>query len=190
MRLLSRQAQLHRNSLICGLKSAKNDPDTRSTKPKPGRQRVRSSGSGKTTLPSLRFRLRLRRPHNHGLVVLKRASTEILRASQCFLREFSLAELLVSQEQLIVDISVMVQRSGLLKLGDRIGKLSQAHVRGSQQAAGVSRIRLKPHGALQIREGLFILAILDVEASKEIKRVRARRIQSQGALQFRLRLAV
>src|SRR5258708_14137032 len=50
---------------------------------------------------SLRFRFHLRRPHNHGLVVLKRASTEILRASQCFLREFGLAELPIAQIQLV-----------------------------------------------------------------------------------------
>ena len=40
-----------------------------------------------------RFRFRLRRPHNQGLVVRQRASTETLRTSQCFPREFGLAEL-------------------------------------------------------------------------------------------------
>jgi hypothetical protein len=48
--------------------------------------------SGKMALPSLRFRFRLRRSHNHSLVVFQRASTEILRARQRFLREFCLAE--------------------------------------------------------------------------------------------------
>src|SRR6267142_4269686 len=47
----------------------------------------------KTALRSLRFRLRLRRSHDHRLVVFKRASTEILRARQRFLREFGLPEL-------------------------------------------------------------------------------------------------
>src|SRR5579859_5012884 len=97
---------------------------------------------------SLRFSFHLRRPHNHGLVVLKRASTEILRASQRFLGEFGLAELPVRQRQLIMDIAVMIQRSGPLELWNGIGKLPQAHVRGAQQAAGFGQIRLQAQSAL------------------------------------------
>src|SRR6266481_7936392 len=73
-------------------------------------------------LPSLRFRLR--RSHDHRLVVFKRASTEILRARQRFLREFGLPELPIGQIQLIMDIAVMVYRSRLLEFRDGIGKLS------------------------------------------------------------------
>src|SRR5260370_34095611 len=91
---------------------------------------------------SLRFRFHLRRPHNQGLVVFKRASTEILRARQRFLGEFGLAELPIGQIQLVMHVAIMVQRSGLLKLGDGIGKLSQAHVRGPQPAAGFGQTRL------------------------------------------------
>src|SRR5260370_1229496 len=99
-------------------------------------------------LRSLRLGFQLRRSNNQGLVTFKRASTEILRARQRFLREFCLAELPIGQIQLIMDVAVMVRRSRLLEFRDGIGKLSQMHVRGPQQAAGFSQIRLKSQRTL------------------------------------------
>ena len=118
--------------------------------------------------------------------MFERASTNLLRAGQSLLRQLIPAELSVGLVQLIVDVAEVIQSCRFLKSGNSISELSHAHIRRTQQAAGLVQIGLKLHRTTQKRHRLIVLVVEDVETPEEIKGLGTRRIERNGFLQFTL----